>query len=557
MKKKINIQLCIVGMVSVLLTAILTGIVFYNVFEKQVFSDLEVYTKLLSQSNLIQDTLTGEENFSAGDVRITLIQQDGMVLYDNTTDASTMNNHSNRPEVQDAMSTGTGKSIRQSDTIGANTFYYAMHLDNGNVIRTAKESKSIASIFIGLIPAMLFIIVIMFVVCLILAQILTKRIIKPIEVMAENVEHMEENSVFEELVPFARTIKHQHDDIKQHVRELKQEHAKIDLITRQMEEGLLLVDENRNVLIANKSALRLLNCKQRDVKGKNILYVTRNEELLGCIQQGVAKEKKNIRLTIGERELQAYANPIVWEGKNLGVVCFIVDVTESVANERMRHEFTANVSHELKTPLASISGYAELIESGIAKPEDVRTFATNIHNSANRLLQLINDIMRLSQLDESGFEVEKTSIDLYEVANRCKEHLGMTASKRNVTLVVEGERAYIEGNELMLEELVFNLMDNAIRYNKQDGEVLVTIAHEKEHVVLSVKDGGIGIPPQYQERIFERFFRVDKSRSTATGGTGLGLAIVKHAAKWHNASIRVDSMEGVGTTISVVFEEKI
>lgn len=553
MKKKLNIQLCVVGAISIFLTAILTVLVFYHAFQQQVFSDLKVYTDLYKESVLEDSDLKQLSNLKVPEIRVTLIEKDGTVLYDSTTDASSMDNHSNRPEVEEALNKGTGSIVRLSDTIGTNTFYYAVRLEDGRILRVGKDANSIVSMIVGSIPSVFIVAILLFVLCLILARIFTESIIQPIERMARHINEIEDYVAFEELVPFAKTIQEQHNNISEQMEALATENMKMEMITNHMEEGLLLLDQNKCVVIANKSARKMLNTKSNHVRGQNVVMVSRNEPFLQCIEKACNQEKKSVTFGVENRQIRAYANPVLREGEVVGVLCLLIDMTESIVNEKMRQEFTANVSHELKTPLAAISGYAELIESGIAKEEDVVRFATEIHQSATRLLQLINDIIKLSQLDESDGKGEFVSLDLYQVAKQCEKLLEHSADKHHIQLAVSGEKSMIQGVPTMVEELVFNLMDNAIRYNTKDGSVSVQVNPTEDGVQIEVKDTGIGIPKKYQERIFERFFRVDKSRSKETGGTGLGLAIVKHIAMWHEAKIVLDSEEGTGTRIRIEF----
>lgn len=553
MKKKLNIQLCAVGAISIFFTAIFTVFVFYHVFQKQVLSDLKVYTDLYKQSVLEDSNLEQLSNLKVPEIRVTLIEKDGTVLYDSSMDTSRMDNHSNRPEVKDALEEGFGSIVRLSDTIGTNTYYYAVQLDDNRILRVSKDASSIISMVAESIPSILVVAVLLFLLCIILARVFAESIIQPIERMARHTKEIEEYVAFEELVPFAKTIQEQHNNICEQMEALATENMKMEMITNHMEEGLLLLDQDKNVVIANNSARRMLNTKVNHVRGQNVVIVSRNEPFLQCIEKAYSQEKKSVTFGVENRQIRAYSNPVLREGQVVGVLCLLIDMTESIANEKMRQEFTANVSHELKTPLAAISGYAELIESGIAKEKDVVRFASEIHQSATRLLQLINDIIKLSQLDESEGKEEFISLDLYGVVKQCEKLLEHSADKHHVRVEVSGEVAMIRGVPTMVEELVFNLMDNAIRYNKEDGMIFVQVAPIEDGVRIEVKDTGIGIPKKYQERIFERFFRVDKSRSKETGGTGLGLAIVKHIAMWHEAKIELDSEEGKGTRIMIDF----
>lgn len=431
MKKKINLYFLLVAVLTIIITISLSTVIYYELFRKEVLSEMKTFADVLRE--------TGEYDISnVEELRITVVRSDGMVAFDSNVDIGGMDNHGDRPEIEQAMAEGEGNSVRKSDTLAKSTFYYAVRLDNGDILRVAKEAGSIFSIFRSSFPFIGGIIVIMVVLCAVLAHLLTKSIVTPIEKMAGNLNNIESVKSYKEMVPFIQTIKKQHEDIM-------------------------------------KSA-------------------------------------------------------------------------------EIRQEFTANVSHELKTPLTSISGYSELIVNGMAADKDVRRFAGEINSNARRLLTLINDIIRLSELDSEMAEEEFTEVNLYQIAENCVEMLRLNASKHKVDIRMEGSRTFLFANKGMMEELVYNLCDNAIRYNNENGSVLVRVYQEEGRAVLSVKDTGIGISKEHQERIFERFYRVDKSRSKSTGGTGLGLAIVKHIVARHpGSSIKIESEIGKGTEITVLF----
>ncbi len=437
MKKKINKQLLLISSTAVMITLILVVSVFYQLFQQQVIADLKAYAHVLANIENQKDVEQVGYGSFVEDVRITIITAEGTVLYDNNAAVEAMDNHAERPEVVEALKNGEGQSIRQSSTMKMNTYYYTILLDDGNVLRVARESHSIWSITYNALPVILITLVVLFVVCVVLSRFITKSLVAPIEEMAADMDHMENVNVYEELVPFAETIQQQHEAI--------------------------------------------------------------------------------------------------------------------LKNASMRQEFTANVSHELKTPLAAISGYSELIESGMASGEDVVRFAAGIHQSANRLLVLINDIIRLSELDVMDQEVPFENISLYDIARDSVDMLQVRAENRSVILTMEGNPCNILGDRQMIEELIYNLCDNAICYNNVGGSVHVIVEMRNGQPILEVKDTGIGIPEKHQERIFERFYRVDKSRSKSTGGTGLGLAIVKHIVAVHDATMDLKSEVGKGTDITITF----
>lgn len=440
MKKNINIRIVLLALLSILATMLFVTLAFNRVFEKQMMDDLKLYAKFIENYENDGDIYDMAANMEADGLRITLLNSVGEVLLDTAADIEVMDNHAGRPEIISAMQDGEGEAVRMSDTLDKSTYYYALKLADGNILRVSRDAQSLLSFFSTILPSMIVIVVVLTVMSFIIAHLLTKSLMRPIEQLAENLDNYEQITCYEELEPFVKMIQEQHRDIL-------------------------------------KSA-------------------------------------------------------------------------------KMRQEFTANVTHELKTPLTSISGYAELIETGMASESDTVRFAQGIHTNANRLLTLINDIIRLSELDSAEEEVTLEKIDLYEMAATCVEMLEPNAEKHQVSIRLEGEKCFINGNKMMIEELLYNLSDNAIRYNNPNGSVLVDVHAEGDKVILMVKDTGIGIPKEHQERIFERFYRVDKSRSKSTGGTGLGLAIVKHIIAKHGAQLEMDSEVGKGTCIKVIFHSE-
>lgn len=437
MKKKINIRIVSLALLAILSTMLFVTITFNSLFKQQMMEDLQLYTGFLAKYETTEELYEIAEDLKAEGLRITLLDSVGNVLLDSEADATQMDNHATRPEIEAALAKGEGQAVRMSQTLGKSTYYYARKNGEGIILRVSREAKNIFSFFALLTPSLIIIAIVLAVMSFIIAHFLTKSLIQPIEKLAENLEGNEEGIRYEELEPFVQMIREQHADIL-------------------------------------KSA-------------------------------------------------------------------------------KMRQEFTANVTHELKTPLTSISGYAELIETGMASEADVVRFAQGIHTNANRLLVLINDIIRLSELDSTEEEVPMENLDLYEMAATCVEMLEPNAEKHCVTISLTGEKSHVYGNRMMMEELLYNLCDNAIRYNNANGSVIVDVREENKRTVLTVSDTGIGIPKEHQERIFERFYRVDKSRSKSTGGTGLGLAIVKHILAKHQATLEVESEPNKGTIMKVRF----
>ena len=438
MEEKINFRLIFIALLSMVLTATLTTVVLHNAFEQQMKEDIRSYAYILEDSYAQMSDKTALSGFGARDhIRITLVSPDGTVVVDNQAAAATMGNHASRPEVEQALTRGEGEDTRRSHTMGLKTYYYAVRLPDGNVLRVSGEVKNLYASFESALPVIVAIGAVLLVVSILLSALLTRRLVKPIEAMAQDMDHIAEDVPYRELKPFAYALQDQQ------------------------------------------------------------------------------KRKQSM--------------------------------------DKMRQEFTANVSHELKTPLTSISGYAEMIDTGMVRPEDVPEFAGKIHKEAGRLVSLIGDILQLSALDDPQHLEVQERVSLRELADECAQILSFKAEKEQVTMTVEGGPGFVFGSRRLLEELVYNLCDNAIRYNRPGGRVAVTLEQRDERVVLTVADTGIGISPEHQSRVFERFYRVDKSRSKETGGTGLGLAIVKHIAIQHNARLSLDSTPGEGTTITVSF----
>lgn len=434
-------ELMLIAAVAIILTGIFATFTYYGIFKTEVLENLKTCTCVLAQS--IDGSISEDGTYQLEDetLRVTIVAKDGTVLLDSNADIGDMANHGRRPEILEAFESGEGRDVRKSETLNKNTFYYAMRLENGNVLRLAKQTGSVFSLFLGVIPSFAVIAIVLFMFCALLATLLTQSFVRPIERVAANLDAPVDAGVYSELTPFLKMIKEQHNNI--------------------------------------------------------------------------------------------------------------------LRSAKMRQDFTANVTHELKTPLTSISGYAELIESGMAAEKETKRFAGEIHRNAKRLIRLINDILQLSELDSSETVLETEDLNLYALAVTCLEMLGINAEQNHIELEMTGEFAWIEGNRNLIEELLYNLCSNAIRYNKENGRVKVHVEPTKEGAVLIVSDTGIGIAPEHQERIFERFYRVDKSRSKERGGTGLGLAIVKHIVAEHHADINLESEVGKGTTITIKFHKKL
>ena len=481
--------------------------------------------------------------------RLTWIAADGSVLYDTRTDAESLENHASRAEVSQALTTGTGESTRYSSTLMEKTMYYAQRLDDGTVLRISISRATVGMIAVGMIQPLLIVLIVALILLGLLARRLSRRIVDPLNSL--DLEHPLDNDAYEELSPLLKRIHRQHVEIQTQLRELREKTDEFTQITGSMREGLILLDEHGSILSINAAAQMLFGADAQCV-GRDFLTVERSHEISAAIQAAVTDGHSEVRAERAGRVYQFDISCITSDGKLLGTVILAFDITEQEFAERNRREFTANVSHELKTPLQGIIGSAELIENGMVKPDDLPRFVGHIHAEAARLVTLIDDIIRLSQLDE-GDAMPTEPVDLLAVSQEAAENLHDAAAARDVTVSVTGQPSVIPGVRRLLYEIVYNLCDNAIKYNRGGGRVDVTVAADAGGSSITVADTGIGIAPEHQSRVFERFYRVDKSHSKASGGTGLGLSIVKHAVQYHHGRIELESTPGTGTTIRVVF----
>ena len=481
--------------------------------------------------------------------RITWLRADGAVLYDTQADAESMENHAQRQEVQQALATGEGESSRYSDTLLQKTVYYAKRLPDGTVLRLSAVRVTAGVLVLNMLQPILLVLAAALILSGVLASRLARRITEPLNRL--DLEHPLENETYEELAPLLRRMEHQRRQIDRQMDELRRRSEEFEQITGSMSEGLVLLDEAGVILSINPAARRLLDAAENCV-GQDLLTVDRDVALSDALRQAAEQGHSEFRGQRNGREYQFDVTRIQSEGRTAGTVLLVFDVTERAFAERNRREFTANVSHELKTPLQGIIGSAELLENGLVKQEDVPRFIGHIRSEAQRLVTLIGDIIRLSQLDE-GEPMPAEPVELLALAREAAESLQSAAAARNVTVTVEGEPVELTGVRRLLYEIVFNLCDNAIKYNTDGGRVQVTMTKENETAAVTVRDTGIGIPPDQQDRVFERFYRVDKSHSKASGGTGLGLSIVKHAVQYLHGAIHLQSEVGKGTEIRVTF----
>lgn len=484
--------------------------------------------------------------------RLTWVSADGTVLYDTLVDASSMENHSDRKEIKEALEKGTGESERYSQTLTKKTLYYAGRLSDGTVLRISTSHASVLSLVLGLVQPIFFVLLLVIIISVVIANRMSKRIAEPLNEI--DLEHPLENKVYEELSPLLRRIHALQNDIRKQFEELKQKTDEFDQVIGSMNEGLVLLDKKSTVISVNNAALRFFKSDKTCV-GNDFITVDRSVEIQNTISRALADGHGEIHLERNGGEYQIDIGRICSNDDVIGVVILVFDITDRVFAERNRREFTANVSHELKTPLQSIIGSAELIENGLVKPEDMQRFVGHICSEAARLVTLIEDIIRLSQLDE-GNELQSKPTDLYAIASDVVNELQYTADTKNITLKLTGKSVTVSGVKKLLSEVVYNLCDNAVKYTNDGGHISVDVNQTDENAVVVVSDDGIGIPPEHQSRIFERFYRVDKSHSKASGGTGLGLSIVKHAVQYHHGNIKVESEQGKGSIFTVTLPLK-
>ena len=549
MTKKIFKSIVLVAGVVLLASIVIIMGVLYQYFgevqENQMKDELSI-----SSVAVEEDGVTYLSKLESNRYRITWIKADGTVIYDTKNGADTMENHADREEVREALSSGEGEGTRYSSTLLENTMYCAKRLSDGTVLRISMSRASAGALAFGMIQPILIVLIVALALSGILASQISKRIARPLNDL--DLEHPLENNTYDEISPLLNRINFQHKEIKSQVKELQQKKDEFNQITSSMNEGLVLLDNNGTILSINPAAQNILETDEYCI-GKDFLTIDRRHDMSIAIQNALNNGKSEIRSEINGREYQFDISRIQSANKTIGAVLLAFDITERELAEKTRREFTANVSHELKTPLQGIIGSAELIEGGMVKPEDMPRFVSHIKEEAKRLVVLIEDIIRLSELDE-GSAMPQSEVDLLNIANEVKNNLDETAKAKNVSIQVSGKNVVIEGVKRLIYEIIFNLCDNAIKYNKDGGKVDISVSETESNSVIKVKDNGIGIAPEEQNHIFERFYRVDKSHSRETGGTGLGLSIVKHGAALHYAKILLDSEPGRGTKMEILFK---
>lgn len=560
MQKKIYRGTLTIVLISMIILSIIFSYMGYNQYKSGCEEELKSVSRtILSYESNPQNINTTLKNTLDYNIRITFIKFDGSVTYDNQKDIATLENHADRDEVISAMSTGYGEITRHSETLGENTYYYAIKLDNG-IIRFSRSIKSILLVFLNTIPLMILIVGVIFIVVTIFSMSLSEMIMQPIKTLVSQFDIFKnrdstslpenENIIVEysELKPIAETIENLNIRTEKYIQDIREQKDRIRLITDNMVEGMIILDEKNNILSVNKSAITILNPDFKIRENRMFLELTRNKALIDAIDK--IKVEKNITtiIDINSNHYRAYINRV--ENIN-GTIILLVDVTETVKAEEVRRDFSANVSHELKTPLTTIKGFGELFENGLlTNIDDIKKYGGMIERESERLLFLINDIIRLSEIEEKSEKV-LSPINLYERAEYSINLLSQKAKTKDITINLIGNDTIVNGHEGYINELFINLIDNSIKYNNDGGSITVKISKNIDSATISVQDTGIGISPQDCERIFERFYRVDKSHSKKIGGTGLGLSIVKHIVAYHNGEISIDSELGKGTTISV------
>lgn len=481
--------------------------------------------------------------------RITYIDPKGKVIYDSQADASKMENHLERPEIIDAAKDGTGISKRTSDTLRQHTYYYAIKLSTGSFLRVSGTIDGLIPTFMKVLPAACVISLIILLGSFMIATKLANGIISNINNI--DLQHPTQDVSFNELFPLLNRIEKQNYQIKDQMTDLIEQKEKFNTITTNMNEGLILLDKDSRIVFINQSCKNILGAPSMHYIGKNISLFNRSQQLQNTVEKSLKGETHSEILKLDETIIQFFGNPVIQDGSIQGVVLFVLDITEKYKAEKMRREFSANVSHELKTPLTSISGYAELMQNGMVQPQDISQFAGKIYKEAARLISLVEDIIKISRLDEKDARTTKELVDLYEISTEIVERLSSVAERNMVTLHLEGSSVKLIAVRAMMLDLIYNLCENGIKYNRQGGSVTISIYEEDQHPVIKVSDTGIGIPSKYQERIFERFYRIDKSHSKQTGGTGLGLSIVKHVVEYQGGYIEVHSTPEEGTAITI------
>lgn len=547
MKRHIFRAILAVALAVLLTSLVLIMGVLYGYFQDRITAELARSTAYIAHGLETQgmDYLTGR---LPGDSRVTWVAADGTVLFDNREDPAGMENHAEREEIRDALLLGHGTAARYSDTLSQKTVYYALRLADGSVLRLADTQYSVWTLVLQAMQPVALVTLLAVCLALWLAGRVSRRLVEPINAIDPDAPG---ETAYEELAPLVGKLRSQNRRIQRQVEDLRRQREEFSAITENMSEGLLVIDRETRVLSYNTAALRLLGAEGPVKEAESVLALDREAGFRRCVEEALAGRRWEELLEREETCRRVLASPVEQDGDLTGAVLLVLDVTEKEQREALRREFTANVSHELKTPLTAILGTAEILENGMVRPEDIQHFAGNIHREAQRLIGLVNDIIKLSRLDEGGYAAQWETVDLYQQAGNVLDQLAPAAEKKQVSMTLEGDCALVRGVPQIIEEIVYNLCDNAVAYNRQGGSVTVTVSAAAEGARIAVRDTGAGIPKEAQDRVFERFYRVDKSHSG--GGTGLGLSIVKHGAAYLGARVELDSEPGRGSTFTVTF----
>ncbi|MDO5780994.1 MAG: ATP-binding protein [Eubacteriales bacterium] len=536
------------SLITILGLAFVVGIL-YHYFQGQLMSELKKEAVYISRG--VESAGTDYlQQLNDENSRITYVDESGKVIYDNEANVESMDNHGHRKEIREAEINGEGADERMSSTLSEKTMYYAVRLENGNVLRVSSNQASVWMLLLQLLPPFVAVLILMLLLSGVFASRLSGKVVEPLNEL--DLEHPEENDAYDEVQPLLSKIGRQSRQIRLQLEAARRQQKEFSIITENMQEGLLVIDRYTMVLSVNSSVGRLL--KVKEVKtGESVYLLNRSEEFRDVVGQVLEGKHEDKVLRLDGSDIQVIANPVTRENKTEGAVILLVDVTEKVEREQLRREFSANVSHELKTPLTSISGFAEIMQDGFVKDEDVKVFAGRIYKEAQRLIRLVGDVIRISRLDEGGLPYQWEKLDLYSLTHDIFSTLHEAAEKQEVHMYMEGGSTVLDTVPMIMEEVLYNVCDNAVKYNHRGGEVFVKLKDEGDAVRVNVRDTGIGIPKEDQERIFERFYRVDKSHSREIGGTGLGLSIVKHGVKTLNGRLWLNSEPGQGTEIIMEF----
>ena len=549
MSKKIFKYIMLVSsLITVLGLAFVVGIL-YHYFQGQLMGELKKEAVYISRG--VESTGTDYlKKLNDEDSRITYVDESGKVIYDNEANVESMDNHGHRKEIREAEINGEGADERMSSTLSEKTMYYAVRLENGNVLRVSSNQASVWMLLLQLLPPFAAVLILMLLLSGVFASRLSGKVVEPLNGL--DLEHPDENDAYDEVQPLLSKIGRQSRQIRLQLEAARRQQKEFSIITENMQEGLLVIDRYTMVLSINSSVGKLLKVKEIKT-GESVYLLNSSEEFRGVVGQVLEGKHENKILRLDGSEIQVIANPVTRENKTEGAVILLVDVTEKVEREQLRREFSANVSHELKTPLTSISGFAEIMQDGFVKDEDVKVFAGRIYKETQRLIRLVGDVIRISRLDEGGLPYQWEKLDLYSLTHDIFSTLHEAAEKQEVHMYMEGGSTVLDTVPTIMEEVLYNVCDNAVKYNRRGGEVFVRLKDGEDAVRVNVRDTGIGIPKEDQERIFERFYRVDKSHSKEIGGTGLGLSIVKHGVKTLNGRLWLNSEPGQGTEIIMEF----